>query len=298
MADVPYGFFGSLGDNSTEQQWQIGAAIETYPKARHTFADNKIQYNQLEVNEFSCTLHGAFGSLSDLSGFTFTLAERMEMLQQAIKLGFNPVSGWWVNLAVDLIRHYWNAMTPNDLVSSFSVQLGTADMDTVLGLGYSIVVSFNGNGTYNSDYFKDGVLDATSFGKATYGHCVRITLSTDPNNYLLVVDNYIGHTPYNTYEIPKKDMAALLANGVFSPNGYIFVFQNDLALTDLPPYQTSAVQSAIAKGVLLDVSDALMPRTVDSFIEASLFKLGVITVMGQPWTKGRWCVVLQRFKLL
>lgn len=60
-------------------------------------------------------------------------------------------------------------------------------------------------------------MDGAVFGKRTYGHC---TVLEAKENKLMINDSYFG-TKYNNYEI--KQMAKLVANGVFYQPTYFFV---------------------------------------------------------------------------
>lgn len=299
MNTIPEGYYGVRGEEYVETDYQVGGEL-VLPKPRHTFGENKIQYNQDEVHKYSCTIHGAIGALSDLSGYVFTLDERKAMLAEALTQGFDVTVGWYVNRAVDLVRRFWNTKNPKDTVSSFAVGLRTAEFYDAIELGYSVDLSFNGNKALQTDK-QDGVLDGTDFGVSTYGHCIRATKSDDPAYLELLVDNYPQRSP-NTVKVLKTTFEQLVKNKVFHARGYIFVFTADLEAmqndSSIPLWAVKAVELMRKKGIPVDTKTINEPFKCDPQIEETLYALGVITQKTGVMTMARWLVALQRLKAI
>lgn len=209
----PIGYYGAI-EKYNDTDYLLGEEI-VVEQAPFTFQDNQIQYNQKEVSHVSCTVHAAIGAYSDLTGYRFTLDERVELWRQAVELGADPNYGWYISSAVDLVRNFKKD------VNSFRVDLASDYFFDVLDKGYSVVCGFRGNATYSLDK-NDGILDGLEFGKTFWGHAVRLVKQDDM--YLMIVDNYIGSDlGINTYLIPKENLQKLITNRVFFEKGYFYV---------------------------------------------------------------------------
>lgn len=287
------GYYGVIGDNYQETDYQIGADL-VLPKPRKTFYDNTIEYNQDEVQKYSCTIHGAIGALSDLSGYKFTLDERKELLKQAIEKGFNTSKGWYVNKAVDLVRNFWDTKNANDTVNTYQLELCSTDFYNAINKGYTVVCSFKGNRAYTTDK-ADGILDDTDFGVSTYGHCIRVLKGEDEKYIELMIDNYAGGV--NRYKVSKENLEKLVKNKVFYISGYIFIFKNDTTTESVvPAWAAKAIEKAVAKGMSVDLNTINTPFVCDKAIEETLFKLGILTQKTGTMTMARWLVALDKLK--
>jgi len=298
LPDLPDGYYGIIGEKINETDYRFGANIQL-PVARHKFQDSKIEYNQKEVSYNSCTLHGAIGAVSDLTGISFSLEDRKSLWSKALTLGASDSWGWYISDAVDLVREYWNEKTPNDQLFTFVCNVGDSDFMKALSLGYSVVTGFSGNGAYNTDYAQDNVLDGLAFGAPTYGHCIRISDNLD-GTYALVIDNYPYNKATETYKIPKTHFLQLVGNKVFFNYGYVFVLQSDYnALSNpAPSWATQAVELAKQKGIIDASVDVNKEISLDPLVENSLYALGICTQKIGKWTIARWLTVLQKMGVL
>ena len=219
-------YYGVLGEQINERDYLVsesGLIIPRAPKGTNSFILNgATQYNQVEAGKYSCTIHGAMGAYSDLTGFKFSLEQRKEIWQEAILRGANPNKGWWINKAVALVRDWVNANCP-DKVDYYRTELDNFDCLSVMRLGYSPIIGYNGSQLFSLDK-ADGILDRTSFSPRTHGHCLRATYSAF-DEYDLMPDNY----PYkhlNIYRVPTRNWNSLVANGVFFKSAYIYILQS------------------------------------------------------------------------
>jgi hypothetical protein len=212
-------YYGIISEKTSKKDYLIGSelVLERAPKPY----GHHIEYNQKEVSNVSCTLHGAIGAYSDLTGYKFTLDERKELWDEAIKLGADPDVGWYINSAVDLIRKYVNETVGYAPVTSYRIALDSFDFGMALRLGYSVIVGYRGNELFSADRNDDGILQDTTFGKGTYGHCLRVAYSVG-DEYDLIIDNYTGESAHNTYKISTANWRRLVQNRVFFNDGYIF----------------------------------------------------------------------------
>jgi len=214
-------YFGVIEERVSDSDW-LGADIELKcaPKGTSSFLLNgATQYNQKDVSPVSCTVHGAMGAYSDLTGYKFSLDEREEIWQEALNRGADPDVGWYINSAVDLVRQWVNANLP-EKVSSYRLRVGSNDFGMAMRLGYSPVVGYRGNQLYNLDK-SDGVLNDTEFTDTTYGHCIRTNYSVG-DEFDRMVDNY----PYNNinlYLVPTINWKKLVLNRVFFEHAYIYI---------------------------------------------------------------------------
>ena len=97
-------FYGIIEVGESESDWQLLGGVLDLPTPRNTFWRHHIEYHQPEVSLVSCTVHGALGCVSDLTGIAFSLAQRKEMWSEAIKRGAREGFGWSLSGAVDLVR--------------------------------------------------------------------------------------------------------------------------------------------------------------------------------------------------
>jgi hypothetical protein len=209
--------YGIISEQVNETDYLIGGDI-VIPPAPRKFLDTSIEYKQDEINPYSCTIHGAIGAYSDLTGYLFTLEERKIIWQEAIKLGANPQLGWYINNAVDLVRN-WINLNFNTKIISYRVTNNDYDFRSALANGYSIITGYRGNNNYNLDK-NDGVLNQLNLtGDSTYGHCIRITQIDGE----YVIDNYFGKV--NRYKI--EHFKELVDNKVFFIYGYFFIIQDE-----------------------------------------------------------------------
>lgn len=233
-------FYGVISEQTSEHDFIVGAD-QDIPKAKKSYSG--IQYNQKDVSSVSCTIHGAIGAVSDLTGYTYSLEERKALWDEAIALGASSI-GWYINKAVDLVKK----RAKFDL-QYHRVTLGSRPFFDALDKGYTIVVGYSGNTEYNMDR-NDGVLDQVSFGDSTYAHCVRMTKSG--RDYELIVDNY-DYRKSNTYKINKDNITELVSNGVFFKSGYFYVNQG--TMEQLPEWGEEAWAWAKKEGLLSDESE-------------------------------------------
>lgn len=294
------GFHGVIADEFKETDYQLLAGILELPKARTCFYEHQIQYNQKEINNFSCTLHGAIGALSDLKNYRFTLQERQQLLKLAIQKGFDIAKGWYIASAMDLVRTFWNERHTDDEVLYFRFDLNSSEFAEAYEKGYSIVFGYNGNGKYQSD-FQDGKLDKTTFGKSTYGHCIRC--SNKPEK-ATAVDNYFGLLKINSYFLPENNIPELMKNGIFQRSGFIFVDKSDFnkdntTMPKIPIWALASAHKAERKGVITNWENPL--EIVASEKAEWIFeKLGVLNSVKHEGgiNLSRFAVLLDKVGLL
>lgn len=291
-------YWGVLGEFSTDQEFQLAAGEMELPRPRKNFWVDMIEYHQPEVSKVSCTVHGALGAVSDLTGFRFTLDQRRILWREALRLGAQEGWGWYVSKAVDLVRKYSKDFIGDEFVT-FQVEIGSPEFKDCLEKGYSVVTSFRGNKAYNEDQ-ADGMLNKYAFGAYTYGHCIRIAKSKveDPNHQ--VVDNYVlSRGPNNRYLVPETNFQKLVAGGVFSRLGYVFAYKEDLGKKEMvvPVWAVKSVQKAIQNGFITEHAD------LNSFVggeglEDLLVKTGMLSKREGNVSLIRWIVSMDRAGLL
>jgi hypothetical protein len=290
-------FYGIIAEKENEDVYRLGAEIIDIPKSPFKYSDLKVQYNQNSIGRYSCTLFGSMGAVSDLTGKVWSMQDQRDIYDQSLKLGLDPNQGWFISDAVDLIRKNYFRIYNQELLS-FAVDVDSELFYDALTKGYSVVMGYSGNKDFNIDY-KDGILDGTSFGTGTYGHCVRMT-QTDVDIYEMVVDNYLGRDP-NTYKIKKANLKDLVKNKVFYKKGYIFVIKKDfeeLNLTsgffaNVPLWATVSVEKAI-KAKLITTKSDLNEIVGTNALEEILIKLGVFTKAIGSVSLVRWIVALDK----
>lgn len=291
-------FYGIIGEKSEEDVYRLGGEVLDIPTPPYKYSDLQIQYSQVPYKS-SCTLFGPMGAVSDLTGRVWPKQDQADIYQQSLKLGLKPEIGWYTDDGVDLVRKNYFRLYNQELLS-FRMPFASEQFYDALKKGYTTVIGYKGNREYNLDY-KDGVLDSTSFGVSTYGHCLRL-VQTDIDIYELIVDNYVGRKP-NTYKIKKANLKELLDNGVFHKYAFIFVIKKDfeqLNMTDgffakVPLWATVSVEKAIKAGII-DLKSDLNEIVGTKTLEDSLLKLKVFTKPVGNVSLVRWLVALDKLK--
>ena len=295
-------FYGVLGIDDRETDYQLVAGQLDLPTPRNVFADNKTQYHQPEVSKVSCTVHGSLGAASDLLGVKFTLEQRKELWTEALRLGAKEGYGWFTARAVDLVRKYALKYFNVELYS-FTVKLTDEEAYRALDRGYTLVCSFSGNSTYNQDK-DDGKLDLTSFGKFTYGHCVRMVGTEIKDEYELIVDNYITtRKTKNIYKVSRDKLDDLVSNGVFSANAYVYAIKEDFDAYQrgntfiVPVWAGKSWEKALAKKVIAEGIDP-NANFGDAKLEDIFVKCGLLSKNEGSVSYARLAVALDRANLL
>ena len=201
--------------------WEINI-----PKARNSFWDNMIQFNQNDRDRYGCWYHWSIGTLADNKGKWPSYKDMLDKAASWLKYdyGYQDKLGMYAYRAVDLARNLWNKNNEEKVIT-LRINMGSKTMEEVLDKGYSIATWYKGNADYNQDK-ADWHLDGTEFGSATYGHMIRITKKG--KHY--VVDNYYEGKDWDEDDqvYSLEDLYALIDNDVYFDNGYIFIFKNDI----------------------------------------------------------------------
>ena len=219
-------YYGVIEERTSPRDW-LGSDIilPRTPQGTDSFKKNgSIQYNQTEVSPVSCTVHGAMGAYSALTGYEFTLEQRKEIWQEALNRGANPDKGWYINSAVDLVRQWVNDNLPIK-VSSYRVDIGSFEHLMAYRLGYNVIMGYRGNKTYTEDREDNGIIDSTALIGTTYGHCLHSNYSIG-DEYDQIVDSYYPRET-NLYKIPSANFKTLVFNRVFFRSGYIFIIKHE-----------------------------------------------------------------------
>lgn len=280
-------YFGVIAVGEKETDFQLGSEVKIKP-ARNSFNDKRTQYAQNEVSAVSCTIHGAMGAVTDLTGYVFPLEERKALWKQALALGASPTLGWFTASAVDLVRNFYNAKFPDKPLKSFRAVIGYPEFWDMLDMGYTAVISHKGNTKYNSDVKLDGILDGTSFGNTTYGHVIRGTEGVK-DQYHELVNNYPG-SAHNVYRVAEGNLKALMDNSVLFRNCYFYVEDYELD-GNIPVWGLSSWEKAKKKG-LVKAGEDFSKRVGDTVMEDHLIKLGVFSRREGSVSLIRWIVAL------
>lgn len=280
-------FYGAI-EQYSDQDYLAGGEL-VIPEAPYRFSDLKHAYNQNEVSKMSCTLHGSIGAVTDITHHIYSLEERVELWRQAKELGASDNDGWYIGKAYDLVRKDWNSKNQTNTLTYYRIPL--TDHDRVLSKGYSLVTGFRGNSDYNADK-NDGVLDGTTFGTSTYGHCIRII--KDNNEY--VIDNYYGLNKYNSYRVASLD--ELIKNGVFFNEAYFFVTQQSLDLMAKQQLISDWAREAVEwcrKNGYATIWNNPQEIVANAIVEKMWYNMGILsTYTGLGITKERMAVILMR----
>lgn len=203
--------------------WSEWTSIDNIPKARDTFWDRQIQFNQNKIDPEWCVYHAGTWCIADEKVFNYVWFLQ-ECSKEKHKYWYKPWVWMYIYKWVDMIRHIWNKNNPKDKIITFRIKFWSKEFETLLDKWYSLHIWYRGNRDYNKDKNDDWILEKTNFWKSTYWHSIRITKKDW--KYHIIVDNY-NYIKHNTYKIPSNNLIKLVKNWVFFWSAYIYVFEND-----------------------------------------------------------------------
>lgn len=173
----------------------------------------------------SCTIAGSVNQVHRLWGMNPTNDLLVMYVEYARdKYGYKPWSGWMTRLWVNSTRSCWNENNADKQVFTQSWEIWDEVFWDALKKWHLIGVTYRGNATYNKDFYSDGVLDAVTFGKPSYGHRPNVfegILEYVSDDSVRVYDNYNKKIKYNVYKL--TDLIGLVKSGVFYPWYYLFL---------------------------------------------------------------------------
>lgn len=290
----------SVFDNPMEN-WIAGGAI---PEARNKFYPAEIQYNQLAVDAYSCTLHATLTAISSLTGEVFGIAERKKLWKELLDNGIAR-KGWGAvtSRVVNYVYKHWNN-TRQEKLNYFTESLLSDKFFEILDVGYTCVTGGAINRNYHNDVF-DGKLDHVGWSKPTYGHVFCITkIKKD----LYLVENYEGvGNRDNTIEVTKEQLQSLRsqqnkANKIYFYNSvYYFMYEKEWQNADIKvsTWAEKAKAKAEKKGIITDWTNP-KEKIAGEKMEWILEKLGLLDKNQHEGfvTLEQYAVVLDRLNLL
>lgn len=289
----------SVFDNPLEN-WVAGGTI---PEARNKFYPAEIQYNQREVDDYSCTLHAVCTAISSLKGKVFSLEERAKLWKDLIEKKIAR-SGWGAvtSRVVNYMYKYEN-FNDEEKINYFTTEFLSDQFWQVMEAGYTCVIGGAINRNYHNDYF-DGKLDNIAWSKPTYGHVFCITLIKDG---IFLVENYDIQGRVNVVEMTKKELKQLRnqqsqANKIYFYNSaYYFMYEKEWQNADIKvsTWAEVAKEKAIKKGIITDWKNP-KDKIAGERTEFILEKLGLLDKNQHEGfvTLEQFAVVLDRLKLL
>jgi hypothetical protein len=292
-------FYGIIEEFYPETDYQLAAGSVELPRPRHTFEDNKIQYNQNEVSGISCTLHAAMTAMSALTGYRFTDEQRKFLWSEVEKdPSYLPGQGWYVHKAVDLVRKWASIWLKEEFVS-YRFTLGSQEAFDLAEKGYLFVTGYRGNGDYNMDHYSDGRLNNVTFKKLTYGHAICDADVPEDKLDDRIIDNYYTKdSTNNIYLVNKEILRELVSNSIYFKEAYVFAFKSEIEhpASLISPWAVSSVEKAKKHGI----TNWETPKQIvgDAILEAMLVKVGLLTSTLGNVTKERLAVTLDRAHLL
>jgi hypothetical protein len=220
------GYYGALPEDfvhADEEDCEMvaGFDIPRAPDGTNSFIKNgSIQYRQNDVSRVSCTITGAMGAYSALTGYEFTLDERKALWDEALRRGANPNVGWFISSATKLVAEYVNDKLPVK-VEPKRIMLDSKNHYKAKAFGYSIIGGYRGSPLFRRDRDDDGILQEVSFGEHTYGHCLHWNYYIG-KEFERIVDSYPDRKT-NIFKIPTANWKKLVENRVFFPDGWIYI---------------------------------------------------------------------------
>lgn len=158
------------------EEWEIDGLPTLFDQDEIFFEYNQ---NDHERSKKSCTLFNAFGAVSDLRNYEFTI----DQIKEIDDLSYTKwrLKWYWraTQSAVDLVakrrnsneelvKKYWK-------VAYYRINMMNDELvQKILDKNYTICRGFKWNSEYQKDYRSDGVLNWTEFGQKTYSHSTAL----------------------------------------------------------------------------------------------------------------------------
>ena len=119
----------------------------------------------------ACTLFAPLCVVSSMRNVKLTQSDLMSCRDYATTKGsYKEWRGAYFSVWVDTVRNRWNERYPDKQVISYRVKHWTRESELCMSKGYGLVWWYRWNQKYNDDR-RDGILNGTLFGEATYWHC-------------------------------------------------------------------------------------------------------------------------------
>lgn len=179
-----------------------------------------VEYNQKEVDAYSCSIHWAMTCATALTRYEFSLEERKELWIQALKVWAKSKVGWTVQWAMKLVSRYMN-----DIWYDITYwRLAYWDFMEALNLWYCISTWYRVMEWFKEDRLDDWVINMSQwdYDNFKWWHCIAITLV---NNEVVVVDNYKWRK-YNIFAV--EDIVEMCKKRIFFSNGYFYSWKEQL----------------------------------------------------------------------
>lgn len=293
-------FYGAIPENPPDTDYQLVAGVFDLPTPRHTFAEKGIQYNQKDIGlPVGCTIVSKATQVSNLTGYRYPDSELQKLWKIDLAYPKDPANnevGGYQSTAVDIVRDNFH-----EPLVSFRINLISPEADLAFEKGYMLDVLYHGNEEFNLDHYIDGILNQTKLtGLSTYGHNISAVIMKKGDMYKVMVDNYSAEgSTLNTYSVPSENLKALVANGVFSPQSYVFALQADIdhPVTNVSPFAVNSWQKASKKGIVTGKSNP-QSKAGTKWDELLLYKAGFLTSILGTLSLERKIVAMDRAGLL
>lgn len=192
-------------------------------------ADEKtkvIQYSQIEFKDMPttlCTLYGNMNAMATRTGKELTKEERRELCNlRKADPDYNPEVWWYTSAGCDTVRRWWNTHNPDNKIVTFAIDVTSSLWKKFFAKNFPVATSVRLNAAYSKDN-RDGMLDATSWGTTTGGHC-RMRMG------MKFYDNYIVWGKWRMYEYPSvENYMKSLENGYERVIMYAFFLEKELS---------------------------------------------------------------------
>lgn len=214
------------------RDYRIGDIPDYMEKIKSIEGDQTlITYNQNKwiknrrPHSMACTLYQAMTSVTSYWNRRMNDAEIWKMWTYATQRG-NPRYYEWQgnytnNGANTFTKRWGNNMPEKQKMMYFRWGIASDEFVECMKRNLLCGVTYLGNGAYNKDRDNNGVIDRSSFWKATYGHTHAVWWM-DNKGYLTMVDNY-SNRKTNIYKIKYDNMVNLVKTWVFYPTCYIYL---------------------------------------------------------------------------
>lgn len=228
--EIEHWYFGSIEKYNDQDYLLVWSELnlENIEPLKKNFWDFQITYCQAKINNSMCTIIAWCGILSNIFWYKFTkeiLLQLVELAKQNKEHPFEDWKGWWVYLAVDLVRNYWNKTHPENKVITYRINNNSKDFWELLKKGYMLQTWFRWNRKFSADKYDNCKIDRVEkVENPTYWHSIYFVLDKWKVK-LFTIDSY-NCLKCNEYEIDK--FQELLKNNVYFKYSYVFIPKNNL----------------------------------------------------------------------
>lgn len=202
--------------------FDVNTLIDSAEEKRIHFLYNQNQFAS-KYGFNLCTLYNAITNMSIFLGRRLTDDEIIHLIEERIKIRFNPAVWWYQTDWTDVVGKWARSLYPEKKIIWMMIDNNSDVRKKLFTKRIPLMTTYRGNQAYNEDTH-DGHLDKLSYWVSTYGHAISDFFTGNAPSWQRL-DNY-----NNEYTIKSpEDFYTLIANWVQGRYSWVFFSQDQLS---------------------------------------------------------------------